>query len=181
MPHETEAETLPPSSSNGESREGSGRGAGEHGAARSPWRESLAGDPRYDLQSVAAGFADRLEERIDENDDAALLERICAAYIKAVKHQQLAPRVYGASDWWEQVRQGNLAPVMRALLDRDIAALRRMYRNFFRDPCSTGLIGAPYGASRAVFRIKDAHRRVYLTDVLYRLDYWMAQTEGRFA
>ncbi|HXP86990.1 MAG TPA: hypothetical protein VN841_19830, partial [Bryobacteraceae bacterium] len=76
----------------------------------------FAGDPRYDLQSVAAGFADRLEERIDENDDAALLERICAAYIKAVKHQQLAPEVYRASDWWEQVRQGNLAPVMHALL-----------------------------------------------------------------
>jgi putative sugar O-methyltransferase len=139
---------------------------------------SFAGDPRFDLRSVTAGFAARLDDR---SADAMLLERICTAYIKAVETQQSAREAYTASEWWEQVRQGSLGPVMHALLNRDIPALQTMYRNFFRDPCSTGLIGVPYGASRARFSVKDAHRRFYLIDVLYRIDYWMAQTDGRFA
>jgi hypothetical protein len=57
-----------------------------------------------------------------------------------------------------------------------------MYRNFFRDPCSTGLLTAPYGMSKAFFRknIKDIHRQFYLSLVLHRLDYWMGQTGGMF-
>jgi putative sugar O-methyltransferase len=57
-----------------------------------------------------------------------------------------------------------------------------MYRNFFRDPCSTGLLGVPFGMSKAYFggTIKDIHRRFYLSHVLYRFDYWKAQTQSRF-
>jgi putative sugar O-methyltransferase len=134
-------------------------------------------DPRYDLESVTAGFATRQD---NQNIDAAVLERICSAYIAAVKQQPSAPHTYRASGWWEQVRQGSLGPVMHALLNRDIAALRRMYVNFFRDACSTGLIGVPYGVSRASFSITNAQRRLYLIETLYRLDYWMDQTHGRF-
>jgi hypothetical protein len=118
----------------------------------------FGGDARYDLQSVTEGFASRID---DVSDDTALLERICTAYTKAVKQQQFAPQTYRATEWWEQVRQRSLGPVMRALLAHDIDALRAMYRNFFRDPCSTGLIGVPYGMAKAYFgkTIKNAHRR----------------------
>jgi putative sugar O-methyltransferase len=137
------------------------------------------GDARYDLQNVTKGFISRTDET---GDDTGLLERICTAYIKAVKEQQLAPDAYKATDWWQQVRQRSLGPVTRALLTRDIPALRKMYRNFFRDPCSSGLLGAPYGMSKAYFggEIKDVYRRFYLSHVLYRFDYWKAQTDGRF-
>lgn len=137
------------------------------------------GDARYDLQNVTKGFISRIDET---SDDTGLLERICTAYIKAVKQQQLAPDAYKATDWWQQVQQRSLGPVTRALLTRDIAALRKMYRNFFRDPCSAGLLGAPYGMSKAYFggKIKDVYRRFYLSHVLYRFDYWKAQTNGRF-
>jgi putative sugar O-methyltransferase len=137
------------------------------------------GDARYDLQNVTQGFISRIDET---NDDTDLLERICTAYIKAVKQQQFAPDAYKATDWWQQVRQRSLGPVTQALLTRDIAALRKMYRNFFRDPCSSGLLGAPYGMSKAYFggEIKDVYRRFYLSHVLYRFDYWKAQTDGRF-
>jgi putative sugar O-methyltransferase len=137
-------------------------------------------DARYDLQHVTDGFLSRIDET---SDDTNLLERICTAYIRAVKQQQLAPETYNATEWWQQVRQRSLGPVTQALLTRDIDALRRMYRNFFRDPCSSGLLGAPYGMSKAYFggKIKDVHRRFYLSHVLYRFDYWMAQTGGRFA
>jgi hypothetical protein len=133
-------------------------------------------DPRFRLQSVTDGFV----PRIDRSADTALLERICTAYIKAVDQQQFVSGAYKASKWWEQVRQASLGPVMHALLNRDIDALRRAYRNFFRDPCSTGLIGVPYGMSRPYSDIQEDHRRLYLIDVLYRLDHWMEQTGGRF-
>jgi putative sugar O-methyltransferase len=144
-----------------------------HGESR------FRGDARYDLQNVTQGFISRIDET---NDDTDLLERICTAYIKAVKQQQFAPDAYKATDWWQQVQQRSLGPVTRALLTRDIAALRKMYRNFFRDPCSSGLLGAPYGMSKAYFggEIKDVYRRFYLSHVLYRFDYWKAQTDGRF-
>ena len=137
-------------------------------------------DPRYDLQNVTNGFMSSIDET---SDDTEVLERICAAYILAIKQQQLAPESYKATDWWQQVRQRSLGPVTQALMTRDIDSLRRMYRNFFRDPCSSGLLGAPYGMSKAYFggQIKDVYRSFYLSHVLYRLDYWMTQTEGRFA
>jgi hypothetical protein len=99
-----------------------------------------------------------------------------------VKQQPFAPETYKATEWWQEVRQRSLGPVTQALLTRDIGALRRMYRNFFRDSCSSGLLGAPYGMSKAYFggKIKDVHCRFYLSHVLYRLDYWKTLTNGRF-
>jgi hypothetical protein len=137
-------------------------------------------DPRYDLRSVTDGFASRVDDR---SDDTALLERICTAYILATKQQELAPRTYAASKWWSEVRHRSLGPVTGALRRRDIDGLRAAYRNFFRDPCSTGLIGAPYGMSGAYFgkTIRDIYRRYYLSDALYQIDYWAGLTEGKFA
>ena len=155
------------------------------GARLSMWKfaahgeHRFKGDTRYDLQNVTDGFISRIDET---SDDTRLLERICTAYIKAVKQQQFAPDTYKATDWWQEVRQRSLGPVTRALLTRDTAGLQKMYRNFFRDPCSSGLLGAPYGMSKAYFggEIKDVYRRFYLSHVLYRFDYWKAQTGGRF-
>jgi hypothetical protein len=137
------------------------------------------GDARYDLKSVSDGFASRID---CSADDTEILERICAAYIRAVNQQKLVPETYKAAERWQQVRRRSLGPVTHALLTRDIDALRRMYRNFFRDPCSAGLLGAPHGMSRAYFSgaIKDIHRQFYLSHALYRLDYWMEQTGARF-
>ena len=144
-----------------------------HGARR------FKDDPRFDLQNVTDGFRSRIDE---STDDSELLERICEAYIKASEHQQFAPEAYKATEWWQQVRNRSLAPVVKALQSRDIVSLRRMYRNFFRDPCSGGLLGVPFGMSQAYFggTIKDFHRRFYLSHALYRLDYWHTQTGNRF-
>jgi hypothetical protein len=136
-------------------------------------------DPRFNLQNVTDGFASHIDE---SDDDTELLERICEAYIKSVRQQQFVSDVYQATNWWQQVRQRNLAPVTKALQSRDTRSLGRMYRNFFRDPCSAGLLGVPFGMTKAYFggEINDFHRRFYLSHALYRLDYWRTQTEGRF-
>jgi hypothetical protein len=136
-------------------------------------------DPRFDLQNVTDGFVSRIN---DSPDDTELLERICEAYIKAISQQKFASKTYAATEWWQAVRQRNLGPVTLALQSRDIDSLRKMYRNFFRDPCSAGLLGVPYGMSNAYFggSINDFHRRFYLSHALYRLDYWKSQTDDRF-
>ena len=142
-------------------------------------RRRFKDDPRYDLQNVTDGFADQIHRT---DDDTELLERICAAYSKAVEQQRSAPKTYMATDWWEQVRRQSLGPATQALLTRNIPTLRAMYRNFFRNSCSTGLLAAPFGMAKAYFsgNIKDVHRHFYLSHVLYRYDYWKEQTEARF-
>jgi len=137
-------------------------------------------DARYNLQSVTDGFAARLDDGDEQNRDAALLDRICTAYIKAVRPQHFASEAYKPTRWWEQVRKGSLRPVLHALLTRDIDGLGKMYRNFFRDTCSTGLVGVPYGMTRPYLGTREAHRALYLIDVLYRIDYWRSRTGGRF-
>jgi hypothetical protein len=142
-------------------------------------RRYFRGDSRYDLKNVAEGFAPHFDR---SSDDAGLLERICRAYARAVSHPQSALPCYGPTEWWKDLRQNSLRPVMRALQEGDVAALRSMYANFFRDPCATGLIGVPYGLVEAYFRgpIQDVYRHSYMGDSLYRIDYWISQTGGRF-
>jgi hypothetical protein len=144
-----------------------------HGARR------FRNDSRFDLGNVTEGFKSRLD---DLNDDTELLERICVAYNKTVKQLRPPPEIYGSINQRELVRMRSLGPVIKALLTHDIVTLQKMYRNFFRDSCSAGLLGVPYGMAKAYFggAIRDTHRRFYLSHALYRIDYWMAQTEGRF-
>ncbi len=140
-------------------------------------KRRFRGDPRYDLQSVSDGFRVQVD---DGADDTQILERICEAYIRAILNQGSDSGYYQASGRWQAIRERRLGPVLKALRTRDISALGRMYRNFFRDPCSAGIIGAPGGLSTAYFsgKIKDVHRHFYLSHVLYRLDYWKLLTAG---
>ena len=146
-----------------------------------PYRSRLRfwGDSRYELQNVTDGFASRID---NSRDDQELLERICTAYINAVEHQETARETYQPSQWWRQVRQTRLQPVMQALKKRDIQALRMMYSNFYRDPCSSGLITRthmPWAFRRG--GIKDINRHFYLGDSLCCIDYWKERTADRFA
>jgi putative sugar O-methyltransferase len=136
-------------------------------------------DKRYNPSAVIEGFSSHID---GPHDDTALLERICTAYCKSVEEQKIAPSLCDATAWWQQLRQRSLRPVMSALLAGDLATLRPMYRNFFRDPCSAGLISVPYGMTRAYFgkAIKNVHRHYYLSDVLHRIEYWKTQTSGQF-
>jgi hypothetical protein len=146
---------------------------GNHG--RSRFKE----DSRYDLQRVTSGFADRIEE---VSDDPSLLERICAAYNKTESEPHSVLSAYLAPESVRRLRQGILSRSIRALIEHDTVALGKMYRNFYRDPCSAGLLAAPHGMSKAYFapQIKDIYRHFYLSHVLYRFDYWKHLTNGSF-
>jgi len=135
-------------------------------------------DPRYNLQNVTNGFVSRFDDSID---DTAVLNRICTAYLKACNQMECVSTTYHATQWWQQVRDASLRPVMQALLKRDLHALSMMYRNFFRDACASGLIALPHGVSRMGWGLPtDIYRRYYLGDALYRLDYWADQTDRLF-
>src|SRR5262249_21759059 len=97
----------------------------------------FVGDRRYDLQFISDGFASCID---DSDGDPALFERICASYQKATDQEQSAQEIYRVTPWWQERRHGNLKPVIAALLNGDISALRKMYINFYRDPCSPGLV-----------------------------------------
>ena len=142
-------------------------------------RHRYENDSRYNLQNVTDGFAHRSASSTSED---ALLNRICTAYNEAITRHKSAPPIYDASKWWAEVRTRGLAPVTDALSTSDINGLQKMYRNFFRDPCSTGLVSVPYGMSRAYFdgQIKDVHRHFYLGDFLHRVDYWTKESGGQY-
>jgi len=142
-------------------------------------RRRFQNDPRYNLQSVSEGFASRVDDR---DDDKEILHRICAAYQKAIEKQSSSPQRYQSTERWKQIEKQSLGPVTKPLREGDIQALRSMYRNFYRDPCSAGILGAPNGQPRAYFsgKIKDIYRHFYLSHVLYRLDYWKSVTCGRY-
>jgi hypothetical protein len=137
-------------------------------------------DSRFDLDHVSRGFAPR---SADLSVDIELLRRICAAYNRAAEQERSAPEAYQASGWWRQVRNASLGPVTRALETQDLASLAKLYSNFYRDPCSAGLVGVPYGMNSAYFGgwIHNLYRRFYLGDALHTLDYWDKQTGGAYS
>jgi len=140
-------------------------------------KRRFGADPRYKLDSVTAGF---LPCGSGHSDDFAMLDRICSAYARAIECR--SPERYCVSPWWEEVRRQSLGPVLRALRSRELSVLQAMYRNFYRDPCSAGLIAVPYGMRKAYFgkTIPNLHRRYYLYEVLHRIDHWRAETAGQF-
>ena len=135
-------------------------------------------DVRYNLRVVRDGFV----QRLSNTGDPAILLRICQAYISTAKGELLARRAYEPTRWWKQVRQTSLGPVRRALTSRDLVALDSMYRNFFRDPCSAGLIGIPFKMKELYWGHSFDERagRFFLSNALHRIDHWKEQTGNRF-
>ena len=143
-----------------------------------------AADPRYVLDNVTRGFANHASKDSPDEfiDDLALLQRICNAYLKAVEDQPFQPKTYRPTGWWQQVRANSLGQVMHALQTCDLHSLRGIYRNFFRDPSSTGLVDRHYGMAKACFDadVSDLYRRFYLGDALHRIDTWAEQVGSGF-
>ena len=127
-------------------------------------------DLRYNMQSVVDGYTSRITDSID---DTALLKRICAAYKPALANAS-SPGLYRPTGWWEEVRRSNLGPVMRALAAEDTVALQEMYRNFFRDACSAGLL------IRAIDTSVANQCHFILGDALYRVDHWQEMVGDDF-
>jgi hypothetical protein len=67
-----------------------------------------------------------------------------------------------------------MQPIMTALLNEDIAAVGRSYRNFWRDPCATGLVGFPVDMASKYLgsKIEEEDARIVVRDALWRRRLW---------
>lgn len=134
--------------------------------------------PDYRLRFVDMGVADRSSE---DSDDTAILERICTAYIKAKAAQAIAAPAYRPSNEWLPIYEKPLQEVMQALAQRAIPTLNRIYRNFWRDPCSTGLLGFPIDMKKNFFseQIGITAKLMYLNDTQHRFRLWRHLSGGK--
>ena len=145
------------------------------------WRRSreFKTDHNYNLGLVDKGFLDRSEAT---TDDTQLLERIITAYNKAKVVQEGMGPSFKPSNEWLPIYQHKLASIMRVLKEGSTCELGRIYRNFFRDPCSAGLHGLPINMNEYFFgnRISRWSKMYLLNDAIHRYRLWKSML-GRAA
>jgi hypothetical protein len=143
-------------------------------------RQRFRHDPNFRPDLVPSFLAPRPG---NSEDDSAILNRIATAYKKAKAAQKSAGEAFNVSNEWLSIYELQLGPVMRALSSENITELRRMYQNFFRDPCSTGLVGLPIGMPNLLSggSIKHRFREYVLYDVLHRYDLWKRRTGNKYS
>ena len=143
-------------------------------------RRRFGNDPNFRADLVPGYFVPRPDVG---PDDLAILKRIIAAYKKAKVRQKSAGEAFHVSNEWLPIYERNLGPVMQALLSENVAELRQMYQNFFRDPCSTGLVGLPINIPNLFSggAIKNKFRDYILCDVLHRYELWKRRTGNKYS
>ncbi len=142
---------------------------------------SLRGnDPNFRPEAVPTFFVPRVSEAAD---DGPILERIIRAYRKAKADQKKDGEAFDVSNEWRPIYERNLGPVMEALQSGNVPALERMYQNFFRDSCSTGLVGLPINIPNLFSggEIKQRFREYILCDVQHRYYQWKKRTGGKYS
>ena len=142
--------------------------------------EEFKSDSNFRLDLVAQGCLDRPQQSVD---DLAILKRIVISYNKAKIAQQNAPVAYHVGNEWLPIYNHKLRGVMAALAKGNIDELAAMYRSFFRDPCSTGLVGLADNMKMRYFsgNISKRDKLLYLYDVLCRYKLWRILTEDKYS
>lgn len=118
--------------------------------------------------------------RLIDKYEAALLQRICDAYGKAVADEACAPEHFGPSPWWKEVRERDLSGVRGVLAQHDLEKLSIMYANFFRNPCGKGLVRRPPAktSSCEYLELREEDIANIRKDVSYRVQCWREVTSG---
>jgi putative sugar O-methyltransferase len=124
-------------------------------------------DGNNKLSMVVEGLRNRSNSQINDSD---LLSRISDAYNRAKTAQSGAADCFQVSNEWVPIYEKPLQEVMQALKTKDIKALHRIYGNFYRDSCSTGLVGLPGGYLNGT--ISARKKKWYLYDSLHRYNLW---------
>lgn len=126
-------------------------------------------DELFDMSKFDVYFANHQ----DDVDDTSILERICVSYQKSKNDQSAAKDHYQVSNEWLPIYRKYYGPVMAALSNSDIKGLRDIYKNFWRNSSSAGLIGLSFDMQS--FFDNTATRKnkeKYLFDVIHRYRLW---------
>ena len=131
----------------------------------------LKKDKNYRLDLVKQGFENRNDEYLD---DAPSIERIITSYNKAKDDQKKLGELYQENNEWLPIYEYQFKNLIEALKKADVVSLKKMYRNFWRDPCSTGLVGFPVDMQKSYFQsnISTEHKKYALHDGLHRYNMW---------
>jgi putative sugar O-methyltransferase len=126
------------------------------------------------------------DDRIDLScNDSALLHRIIVSYKKASIDIAECSDVFRPSNEWLPIYRYYLKEVMCALEDGDIDGVDKIYKNFWREPCSTGLVGLHPNMKNEYFerggKIGYLNKLHYLNDSIHRLNLWKKLLGDRFS
>jgi putative sugar O-methyltransferase len=125
----------------------------------------------YDIQSFEEGFKCRLKKN---KVDSKIFERVVNSYIKAKEKQKSVNELLMQNNEWTIIYQTHLNEIIKALSTRDLIGVQRIYENFWRDPCSTGLVGLPLDMKKHYFipAISNNDKLVALRDGIWRFHLW---------
>ena len=135
-------------------------------------------DKNYNLNSIENCFLDRKSD-VSNKD---IFQRVSISYNKSKIAQNNALPVYQVGNEWVPIYKRYMGEIMKALSEDNSVELERIYNNFLREKCSTGLTGIG-GYERMAgnyfsgdISIKNA--RVYMKDVVHRFNIWKDEIGG---
>lgn len=143
---------------------------------------------RFDANyRINTDIAKCIEDRVlaSSGDDTALLKRIASAYKLASANLLVSSEIFRPSNEWLPIYENNLKEIMKALEECNINELDKIYKNFWREPCSTGLIGLPIDMKSSFFtkgkKVSYINKTLYLTDSIHRFNLWKKLLGPRYS
>ena len=135
---------------------------------------------------VNIDIAKCFEERINlSGDDATLLMRISSAYKKASKDILASSEIFRPSNEWLPIYNRSYKEIMRALDECNVGEINKIYRNFWRESCSLGLVGLQVNMEKSFFgkakKISYINKTLYLNDCIHRFNLWRKLLGQRFS
>ncbi|OGR33841.1 MAG: hypothetical protein A2091_02565 [Desulfuromonadales bacterium GWD2_61_12] len=130
------------------------------------------------MNRVSKGFIDRVSPDVDPE----ILRRIVVSFQKAKRAQQLAASVYQVGNEWLPIYESCMGEIINTLSNGDLPGLQKIYGNFWRDQCSSGLIGFGHDANQKYFgkNISEKDKKTFLADTIHRYNLWMRQLAGQY-
>lgn len=141
----------------------------------------LRGDSNYNLALLEKGFKPQV---VDSSDDTVILTRICNSYNKSKQVQKTENPVYSPSNEWVPIYEKPYREVMQALSSGDIEKLSVIYRNFWRNSTSAGLIGFPVDSMEKSYfsgGIWLPDKLLAMNDGVHRYNLWKNLTNNRYS
>jgi hypothetical protein len=124
------------------------------------------------VEEITKCFVNRPQENTVADE---VLVRIINAYQKAVAGKVEKVDIFSVTNEWKYIYQLYMHDIMQILQSGDIDGLRKMYSNFMREKCSTGLHGLAIDMHNNFFAKQvpsGMHTKMYMNDCNYRFDLW---------
>lgn len=129
---------------------------------------------RDDIDYKRADIYKSFKDRYVQGDDKEVLSRIINAYNLAIDKQKESKSVYKVSNEWLPIYEKSMGKVMNLLKNKELDGLQKTYDNFWRNDCSSGLLGLSFDMEEDYFgsKISNKNKKIFLNDTFYRYYLW---------